>query len=414
MFRFQVNGAHNVPAGKGCFVVFNHASYLDFIIAACTVPGKVSFIMNAAVYHKPSLKWMFRAGGCIPVSSSLNKEARDAFNRHVAERIAEGRVVCIFAEGTVTRTGHLLSFKKGIEHLVRETGAPVIPAHIHNVVGAPFSWLPSGGQLVRFSWKRFRRPVWVSFGEAMSHPVDAFHLRQEVRNLEADHFALRFAPGDTLSLWLGRKIRRSAKGFWKSERSVQMFNDLSHKLPLLGDSLREALHDDKAVALLLPPSPESFAIILYLLSEGKVIVPLDPSWTNEERLFVCNSCGISTVITLRDLGFTRWTPVTTRAIYVEDITEAMSSGKKAGCFIQTWRRTGVRMIQNFRGEHRSKDMAMIFHERNANGELMRIPLSNLNLLCAVQSIGQSYFFDGKVSLHADLPISQPAGVVLQV
>ena len=80
-----------------------------------------------------------------------------------------GHVVCIFAEGAISRTGNLLPFKRGLEKIVDGLDVPVIPVHLDRLWGSIFSF--AGG---RFFWKWPKRvpyPVTVSFGEPM--PADA-------------------------------------------------------------------------------------------------------------------------------------------------------------------------------------------------------------------------------------------------
>jgi len=60
------------------------------------------------------------------------------------KEIEAGHTVCIFAEGSVTRTGNLLPFKRGMEKIVDGLAIPVIPVHLDRVWGSIFSF--AGGQ----------------------------------------------------------------------------------------------------------------------------------------------------------------------------------------------------------------------------------------------------------------------------
>ena len=71
-------------------------------------------------------------------------------------------MVCIFAEGAISRTGNMLPFKRGFERIVEGLDVPIVPVHLDRVWGSIFSF--KGG---KFFWKwpkRFPYPVTVAFG----------------------------------------------------------------------------------------------------------------------------------------------------------------------------------------------------------------------------------------------------------
>ena len=83
-----------------------------------------------------------------------------------AERIREGEVVCIFAEGQITRIGQLLPFRRGLELIMKDVEAPVVPVCLDGVWGSIFSF-----ERGRFFGKLPRSipyPVTVSYGEPIS------------------------------------------------------------------------------------------------------------------------------------------------------------------------------------------------------------------------------------------------------
>ena len=91
--------------------------------------------------------------------------------------------MCIFAEGSITRTGNMLSFHRGLEKIVEGLDVPVIPVHLGGVWGSLFSF--AGG---KFFWKWPRRildPVTVSFGKPMPANSTAGEVRQAVGELLA-------------------------------------------------------------------------------------------------------------------------------------------------------------------------------------------------------------------------------------
>ena len=97
--------------------------------------------------------------------------------REATNAIKNGEVVCIFAEGQITRIGQLLPFRRGMERIMKGVDAPIVPVNLDGVWGSIFSF-----ERGRFLWKLPRSipyPVTVSFGKPM--PPTATPLRSAPR-----------------------------------------------------------------------------------------------------------------------------------------------------------------------------------------------------------------------------------------
>ena len=129
--------------------------------------------------------------GAIPISEA-DKPREMVESLHAAQdRLREGDLVCIFAEGAITRTGNLLRFRRGFERITRGLTVPIIPVHLDRVWGSIFSF--ERGRFF-FKWpRRIPYRVTVSFGAPLPGDADAFQVRQAVMALSADAFARRGA-----------------------------------------------------------------------------------------------------------------------------------------------------------------------------------------------------------------------------
>jgi acyl-[acyl-carrier-protein]-phospholipid O-acyltransferase/long-chain-fatty-acid--[acyl-carrier-protein] ligase len=100
------------------------------------------------------------------------------------DAIRNGDVVCVFAEGGITRTGTLQPFQRGFERIMQNVDAPIVPVALDGVWGSLFSF--AGG---KFFWKwpqQLRRSVTVNFGQPLPPTATADEVRQAIEELLAN------------------------------------------------------------------------------------------------------------------------------------------------------------------------------------------------------------------------------------
>ena len=139
----------------------------------------VRFLVWKPYYDNKVFTWGLRLAKAIPIWESPRSVAQ-AIERARGE-LERGQILCIFAEGSISRTGDLLPFKRGLESIVRGLDAPIVPVHLGGLWESVYSF--QGG---RFFWKRPRRlrhPVVISFGDPMSPSSAASDVRQAVEHL---------------------------------------------------------------------------------------------------------------------------------------------------------------------------------------------------------------------------------------
>ncbi|MEP6716375.1 MAG: MFS transporter [Terriglobia bacterium] len=180
LFRVRVHNADRIPRTGGALLVANHESYADAVFLGMTTPRIVRFLMWQPIYDLPVGNLFFRILKAIPVEPGSPRNTVRAL-RSAREQLMAGRLVAIFPEGQITRTGELNSFERGFERIVDGTGAPVIPIHVTGMYGHPLS--RKGGRLFG-SWEHWWRPrVTVNVGEPISRPLSAPELREAVARL---------------------------------------------------------------------------------------------------------------------------------------------------------------------------------------------------------------------------------------
>jgi 1-acyl-sn-glycerol-3-phosphate acyltransferase len=134
----------------------NHTSNLDPLVL-------MSSIHIPAVYiAKKELKWMIPIGWAAMVAGTIfvdrnNIGGASRSVRHIAAEIRNGKSVVIFPEGTRTRTGQLLPFKKGGFIIAKEAKVRIVPVA---TLGG-YQILPAGAAYIRpgYYTVKFGTPV---------------------------------------------------------------------------------------------------------------------------------------------------------------------------------------------------------------------------------------------------------------
>jgi 1-acyl-sn-glycerol-3-phosphate acyltransferase len=122
----------------------NHQSQLDPPYLLGAIPVHAVYIAKRELKWVPFIGWAAAAAGAIFIDRS-NRERAVASLHEAAMKIRGGRNVVIFPEGTRTRTGALLPFKKGGFNLALDAGVPIVPFAIQG----GFRILPKGAKRVR-------------------------------------------------------------------------------------------------------------------------------------------------------------------------------------------------------------------------------------------------------------------------
>lgn len=128
--QISVEGQENFPVDRACIIMANHVSNLDPPVLLPLIPGRTAVFVKKVLMKIPFIGMGMRMGGFVPVERSGSREAAVESIRRASAVLASGVHITSFPEGTRSRSGTMLPFKKGPFYLALETGAPIIPVSI--------------------------------------------------------------------------------------------------------------------------------------------------------------------------------------------------------------------------------------------------------------------------------------------
>jgi 1-acyl-sn-glycerol-3-phosphate acyltransferase len=133
--RVVTEGLKNVPPHTACIFMSNHVSNLDPPALLPRIPGRTSAFIKRSLTRIPVLGYGLRLGEFVPVDRDGRVESAVESVAEAKRVMDKGLHITTFVEGTRSRDGRLLPFKKGPFYLAMEAGAPCIPVSIHGTEG---------------------------------------------------------------------------------------------------------------------------------------------------------------------------------------------------------------------------------------------------------------------------------------
>ncbi len=129
--RVVTTGLENVPAHTSCIFMANHISNLDPPALIPRIPGRTSAFLKRSLMKIPVLGYGLKLGEFVPVDRDGRVESAVESVAAARRVLDKGVHITTFVEGTRSRDGRLLPFKKGPFYLAMEAGAPCVPISIH-------------------------------------------------------------------------------------------------------------------------------------------------------------------------------------------------------------------------------------------------------------------------------------------
>lgn len=161
VFRFTggvtLIGLENIPKTGGVILAPNHISYLDPPVVGSYLKRQVHFMAKEELFRpKVQGAWMRRVGTFPVRRGTADRKAL----KQAIDLLAQGRVICVFPEGTRSPDGKLQEPELGIGLIALRARAPIVPVAI---IGTDKVLPPNSKRL-------YRHRVKIVYGKPLTFP----------------------------------------------------------------------------------------------------------------------------------------------------------------------------------------------------------------------------------------------------
>jgi acyl-[acyl-carrier-protein]-phospholipid O-acyltransferase / long-chain-fatty-acid--[acyl-carrier-protein] ligase len=383
IYKIKVSGRENIPIDGGAVLVANHVTWVDALLIAATQQRRIRFMMYRDIYEIRLLNPIFRLMGVIPVSAMDSPRMIMKSIMEARAAMEAGYLVCIFAEGSITRNGNLQAFRPGFERIVQGTECPVIPVYIGGAWGSVLSYyhgkMPGLNVTIPYA-------IRIHIGAPMPAASTTDEVRRAIMELSVDFFQARRKRGRNL----GRLFVQAARRNWfraavadTTGKRLSFGRALAGAL-FIGSSIRQRVRNDRMIGILLPSSVGGALANYAVTLLGKVSVNLNFTASKESLSYAVGQCEIKTVLTSRAfLQKIDASAVPDGLVYLEDImagagpvSRLMSLGKALLwpiCFLSEDREPGP------------DDPATVIFSSGSTGEPKGVVLTHHNIISNIEA-----------------------------
>jgi 1-acyl-sn-glycerol-3-phosphate acyltransferase len=124
--RFKIVGQEKLTPGQQYIFMSNHVSNLDPPVLIPLLPRRVTIMVKKELFRIPIVGRAMLMADCVPIDRQ-NREAAIESVREAEQVIRRGHDMMVYPEGTRSRDGKLLPFKKGPFYMAMQTGVPIVP-----------------------------------------------------------------------------------------------------------------------------------------------------------------------------------------------------------------------------------------------------------------------------------------------
>jgi acyl-[acyl-carrier-protein]-phospholipid O-acyltransferase/long-chain-fatty-acid--[acyl-carrier-protein] ligase len=400
-------------------------SFVDAALLIASTDRQIRFLMYQGIYDNPIVKPFAKMIKAIPISDELHPRDMIRSLHTASEALRQNEIVCIFAEGQITRTGQLLPFRRGLERIMKDVSVPIIPVSLDGIWGSIFSF-----ERGRFLWKRPRHipyPVTVSFGKHMAPTSTAMEIRNEVQELQAASFDRRKEGMKTLDRAFVRSARLHPFRFMMADGKYPKvsFGSALVKTMFIAQRLKKEIGREPLVGMLLPPSVGGALTNYALMLLGRVPVNLNYTSSSEIIAACASQCNLDVVITSK--AFVERFPnllIPGKTLFLEDVLSAPRMAEKLAALVLAWLTPGAllkkmlsagptiahpELVENSKSKATVDSLATIIFSSGSTGDPKGVMLTHFNITSNIQQVSQVFMLGRRDRILGILPFFHSFG-----
>jgi 1-acyl-sn-glycerol-3-phosphate acyltransferase len=129
--RWRALGMENLPDGPA-ILLSKHQSTWETFFYPVRMPRELCYVFKRELLYIPFFGWGIALLDMIHIDRRKGADAFEQVVRQGSRKLAEGRWIIMFPEGTRTRVGSQGRYKSGGARLATRTGVPVVPIAVNS------------------------------------------------------------------------------------------------------------------------------------------------------------------------------------------------------------------------------------------------------------------------------------------
>ncbi len=126
----EIRGRENIPSGS-CIIAAKHQSTWD-TIAFPSLIDDGAYVVKQELIRIPVYGWLLAKAAMVPVDRAAGARALRSMVKTARERLADGRSIVIYPEGTRTTPGERRTYHPGVAALYTQLAVPVVPVALNS------------------------------------------------------------------------------------------------------------------------------------------------------------------------------------------------------------------------------------------------------------------------------------------
>jgi acyl-[acyl-carrier-protein]-phospholipid O-acyltransferase / long-chain-fatty-acid--[acyl-carrier-protein] ligase len=415
VYRIEVVGSdHLAAAGPRAIIALNHVSWLDAAVALAILDRPPVFAIDSEVARIWWAKLALRFVDAIPLDPAHPFGAR-----RLVHAVQDGRTLVIFPEGRITVTGSLMKVYDGAALIAARADAAIVPVRIAGLEVTPFSRLEA--EQVRRRWFPKVRVTILEPSRLAIDPSLAMRKRREaggaaLYGLLSDLIWRTTSTDLTVFEAVAAAARTHGRGRVAAEDLTSgtiTYRRLLTGAAVLGRVLAPLAAPAEAVGVLMPNANASVALVLGLISSGRVPAMLNFTAGPANLLNACRAAQVRSIITSRAFvargqleklieGLEAGAPgVQVKLVYLEDVRDRIGLADKIRGMLQGGQPLARRCAD---------DAAAIIFTSGSEGTPKGVVVSHRNMLANIAQVAARIDYGRADKMFNVLPLFHSFGL----